>query len=856
MSIPSDDDIRDELDHHLASREQLNQQQGLAPEQARRQSQLTFGNRTAIHEQTREAHLNLWFEDLRRDMLYAIRSFTRTPALPFAAILVLALGIGSATAVFSVVDRILFRSLPYPDSSQLVAFGIGAPLDKSEFMLHPEYVKWRTAQQPFQLTAATKGANDCDLTEADPQRLRCVPVERTLLPMLGIQPYRGTNFTPTQDTPNGPRVAIISHALWVTRYGSSESIIGRTIVIDGNATEVIGVLPPVFEMPTLQKFDILTPLQIPTASSPNGPQFFLRTFARLKPNVTLSQASQSLTPLFKESLNTVPPSFRKEVSLRITSLQDRQIGDSRSASWLLLAAVGAVFLIACANLANLLIARTAARERELSIRLSIGASRFHILRQILTESLLLSSVASIAGIAMAFGLLKSMTLLAPAGILRLEEATLDLRVLAYAVAISIFAALIAGLAPALQLPSAHTRTTSSAQPRLRLLLVTTQIAASMILLTSAALLLQSLWNLQSTPLGFQTENVIATRIALGRSGYQEPGRRQAFFTQLEAFASAAPGSTAFALSDSIPPLGPMQAMIFSNIEVEHRPKPPQPTGGMVPQRVVSPSFFSILGIPIRKGRTFNDQDRQSAERTVVINELLAQRLFPQQDAIGQRLRFGAQGEWHNVIGVVGSVNNNGLAAREPEYYFARKINQDSGHGFLLIRTTSSPAVIESWLKQQLAAINPTLPITSERLSTKVTELSVRPRFQAILLTTFALLGLLLAVLGLYGVITFLVTQRTRELGVRLALGATASNIRRLILKQASQWTVAGLSIGLIAAWFSTSLLDKLLYQVTPRNPATWLIAASTLLAAALFAAWLPARRAGRIDPAIALRSDG
>lgn len=213
MSIPSDDDIRDELDRHLASREKLNQQRGLTPEEAHRQADLTFGNRTAIHEQTRAAHLNLWLENLRRDLLYAIRSFARTSTLPFAAILVLVLGIGSATAVFSVVDRILFRSLPYPESSQLVAFGISAPLDKSEFMLHPEYVKWRTTQQPFQLTAATKGANDCDLTEADPQRLRCVPVERTMLPILGIQPYRGTNFTPSQDTPNGPRVVIISHAL-------------------------------------------------------------------------------------------------------------------------------------------------------------------------------------------------------------------------------------------------------------------------------------------------------------------------------------------------------------------------------------------------------------------------------------------------------------------------------------------------------------------------------------------------------------------------------------------------------------------------------------------------------------------
>jgi putative ABC transport system permease protein len=847
MSSPSDDEIREELNHHLESRTEWNQHAGLSPDQARSQAQRSFGNLAQIHEQTRAVNISLFFDDLRRDLLYASRSFARSPIIPLTAILILTLGIGSATAVFSLIDRLLFRPLPYPQDSQLVSLGMRSQQDKSEYLLNRDYATWQHLQTPFALIASTIGNRDCDLTEGLASRLRCVAVESTMLPLLGITPIRGTSFTKEQDLPKGPRVALLSYPLWVSRFGSSESIVGRTISLDGQPTLIIGILPPHAELPNLQKFDLIVPQQL------NMPMRYVQAFARLKPGLTPEQARQAMLPLFMDTMKAFPTAMQRELSLSIRPLREHQIHDFKQAAWLLFGAVIIVFLIACANLANLLIARNAARHREISIRYSIGASTTRLIRQLLTESTLLAATGCLFGTLAAWAFLRLALAFAPAGIPRLNQATLDLRILAFALTLTLLAGLIAGLLPAL-----HLKRNAQSNPkntRLRFALVTAQIAASLVLLSSASLLLKSLWNIQSTQLGFQTENVISVKVALGRNGFEQPEKRSAFFKQLEETVSSLPTFNSIALADSIPPAGFIGAYTLSAFEVEGQT--PLSTSELtpVPWRTVTENFFSILNIPILKGRPFDSRDREPGQDNIILGEVLARRLLPSTNPIGQRLRIGKDSPWQTIVGVAAPFHNSGFAPRMPEFYVPMKRNSTEDQAYLLIRTTASLKDTDTWLKTQIAALAPAVPVTAEPLSQRVYELSARPRFQAILLTLFAVIGLILAVLGLYGVISFLVTQRTREMGIRLALGSTASSVVLLLIRQALQWTLVGLALGLAATWFSSTFIKSLLHEVPSRDPASYAISFAALGLASLGAAWLPASRAARIDPATALRTE-
>lgn len=874
MSRPSDDEIREEQEFHLASRAELNQAAGMAAGPARDQARRAFGSEAAAFESTRAVHVSRWLDAARQDLLYAVRGFVRGPGLPLAALAVLALGVGSATAVFSVVDRILFRSLPYPGAESLVSFGLAAPVEPNEFMLGPDYSVWRREQTPFAAVASWSGSNDCDLTEGEAQRLRCASVEAAMLPMLGVRPFLGRNFTSEEDRPGVPRTAILSHALWRSRFNGARSIVGRAISLDGQSVRVAGVLPPGFELPTLNAFDILVTQQLRGSLDSRGNMEVLRTFARLKPGVSVAQAGTALAPLFEAALKSVPAAFRKEVRLRIRPLRDRQAGEMKAASWVLLGAVGMVLLIACANLANLLLARGAARQREMTVRASLGASRLRLVRQLLTECLLLAAAGGIAGTGLAWAMLRTLIAAAPPGIPRLADASLDLRVLLFALVLSLVAGLLAGAAPALQLPRAAALAGGrsiagggggAASARLRYCLVTAQIAASLVLLTGAALLLRSLWKMQAVPLGISAENVIAVPLTLGRASHAEPAQRAAFFDQLEQKVAAMPGATAIALADTVPPSGPVMAMIYSLIDVEGRPPIPEGTGGMIPWRTVTPGFFSVLNAPILRGRGFNEEDRRPGQDSVIVGQELARRLFGRSEALGKRLRFGRSGGWHTVVGIAAPVRNSGYGPHAPEYYLPRKrphgaIHPDSREGArratLLIRSQWSVAAAEVWIRKEIAALDPALPVVAEPLTRRVAELAERPRFNALLFTLFAITGLVLAAIGLYGVIAFLVTQRTREIGVRLAIGATPGSVTLMVVRQALQWSAAGLALGLLVSWFASRLLQTMLFDMPARDPATWTLAALALAFTATAAAWIPARRAGRVNPVAALRADG
>ncbi len=810
-------------------------------------------------------------ETTRQDARYAMRGLLRNPAFSLTAILAGALGIGASSAVFSVVDRILFRALPYANEDRLVSVGMMAPLDTNEFLFADPYFSLRRNPGPFeQVTAFQAGTIDTDLTESNPIRLHALRLEANFLEVFGIKPVVGRAFDLQEDRPGGPRAAMISYGLWRSRFAADPRAVGRTLLLDGVATEIVGVLPRDFEMPTLTQADVLLPLALNEATEHAGRAF--RVFARLKPGVTLRQAIAEMQPQFQQALQTVPPQFRKEIFFRVRPVRDRQVGDVRAASLTLFGAVLAVLLIACANIATLLLARSVARERELAMRAALGASRWRLARQTLTESLILSAISGAAGCALAWMLLRVFVAIGPSALPRLEQASIDGRVLLFTVLAALMAGLLFGVAPALRRPGALLvggwSSTVRSRGGLRSALVTLEIAFSMVLLTGAGLLLHSLWKLESVPLGMQTDRVITARFVLGRAGYNTPEQQLAFFNELEQRLVAAPGVEAMAITDSMPPSGGMRGRPLAAIDIEGVPHRPEGTGGMVGWRYVTPGYFSALGIPIVRGHPFTERDRDPAAFVAILSESLARRMFPHEDPIGKRILRGPQGQWTTVIGVARDVTNLG-ATREswPEYYIVRKPaadfnfqNQEPGTGgwraaIVIARTAVDPKLTAGSIRAILASLDPTLPVELETMNQRLEEIDRRPRFYAVLLAAFAGMGVLIAAVGLYGVTSFLMSQRAREVGVRIALGATPGSIVRMTLASAARWTAAGVAIGAGGSFAAARLLRSLLFQVEPGDPAAVGVAVAVLCAVALAAAAAPARRASRLDPMQVLRQE-
>jgi predicted permease len=735
-----------------------------------------------------------------QDLRYAVRGLLRRPMFAAAAILAAALGVGATTAVFSAVDRILFRPLPYGHEDRLMSVGMMAPLDTNEFMFASEYFDLRHAPGPFEaVTSFEAGAPACDLTEQqNPLRLHCLKVESNFLDVLGLRPTIGRMFTREEDRRNGPRVTVISYGLWQNRFARDPKVIGRTIPIDGTPVLVVGVLPATFEMPTLTKGDLLLPEALNEATEHQGRA--LRAFGRLKRGIAPAQALSQLQPHFARALETVPPQFRKEVSMRVRPVRDRQVGEARLASLVLFGAVLSVMLIACANIANLLVARAVSRDREMAMRTAMGASRWRIMRQTLTESLLLGVTGGAAGCALAYGLLRVFIAIAPGALPRLEDASIDLRVLGLSLALSLISGLLFGIAPAMHSSGASVlagwKSTSSVGHGLRATLVTVQIAISLVLLTSAGLPLKSLWKLENVPLGMQTGHVLTAHFTLGRQRYGTGAQQLAFFNELERRLAALPGAESSAITDSLPPTGGSRGRPLAAIAIEGKPPRPEGTGGMVAWRYVTPAYFSTLGIPIVRGRAFNEQDRGVNDFSVVLSKRLAYALFPNEDPLGKHVLKNGQGLWFTVVGIADDVKNLGPArTSDPKYYLVRKPAEDETFRFaepptgwraayVVTRTAIDPELMAASLRGVLGAIDPTLPVEMETMPRRMDEVTIRPRFNALLLSVFAAIGVLLAAIGLFGVMSFLVAQRTREIGVRMALGATPEKILQMTLAQA------------------------------------------------------------------------
>ena len=535
----SHSDTDAELAFHLERQIEANLEAGMTPEEAKRQAAIEFGGLQRTREQCREERPVYWFETLVQDARYAFRGFRRNLTFSVTVIVTLMLGIGSTTAVFSVVDRILFRSLPYGDAARLVSVGLSAPIEPEEFMLGGSYYQWQDNQKPFLALTSEIGTEPCDLTEASPARLDCARVESNFLSTLGVRLVLGRSFTAEEDSPHGPRVALISYPLWVSRFHSSPEVLGKSIRIDLQSREIVGVLPENFEMPRLQSADVLLPEALDVGmerhADPGHPMW---AYARLKPGVSIEQARAELSPVFEYSLRLAPAPFRKEVHLQIRSLRDRQVHDVRTAAWILLGLVLAVLFIACANVTSLWLARATSRARELAVRAALGASRMRLLRQALTESLALSLAGGVAGCLFAALLLRIFVSVAPDGMLFLEKAHIDLRILAFAFAASLACALVLGLLTGSRQASAeslgsHSRTTMRPAGWRRWLVVA-QIATSMILLVGGSLLAHSFRNLVTQSFGMSADNIVTAQISLGQAAYPTALSQMEFFSAVGA----------------------------------------------------------------------------------------------------------------------------------------------------------------------------------------------------------------------------------------------------------------------------------------------------------------------------------
>ncbi len=850
---------RDELDEHLAMREEWNRAHGLPPEAARLAAHRQFGNRLRTLEDLRAVHVRRWLEDLFQDARLALRGFRRSPAHATAAVATIALGIGAASAIFGVVDPLLFRPLPYPNGPRLVSVGYFGPVDSNEFNVTASYLDWRQEHSAFQAMTSMRPQVQCDVMAGDtPLRIACQSVEANFLRTLGLTPAAGRDFTTEDDQPHAPPVALLSYALWQNRYGGDADVLGQSLTVDEQTVKLVGVLPKDYEMPQLGEADLVMPERLdPTRPRAANSSAFLRTFGLLRPGVSIEEARLRMMPVFRRTVQLdVPPDLRSEVRLVVRSLRDRQIHDVKLASWMLFGAVLALLLLACANVANLLLARSAARRREFAVRAAIGAGRGRLVRQLLTESLMLALAGGAAGCALAWALMRALLAMAPEGLLRAGRTGMDARVMWFALAASLATALLCGLAPALERPRAAAlagaRVAGATRTLFRNLLVAAQVAISLVLLTGASLFLRSFRNLASEPLGFRTERVVTASFTLRQQRYRPREAQAAAFRQLEARFQTIPGGGQFAFSDSIPPRGAM-GRPYSNLRIAGHP-PVAADGGIAYFRWVTPGYFRALGIPIFAGQGFDEGARASGESPVILNATLARRLFGGENPVGQRIDLSADGHWCPIVGVAADTRNNGLTETHPEYYRLRMDNAVLPRDAVAVfRSSMAPADLSRWIRAAVAEVDPALPVAIEAMPDRIGRFRQQPRFLAALVALFAAIGVLLAAVGLYGVLSFQVAQRTREIGVRMALGARPGNVVKLVAASAGLWTGIGAAAGVACSLCAARIAKGLLFGVAPYDPWSLLAAVSVLAITAAVAALAPSRRAARVDPTVALK---
>ena len=821
--------------------------------------------------------METWWHDLR----HGLRVLASQPAFAIVAVASLALGIGANTAIFSVTNALLLRPLPYEDADRIAILwqrspGLGVQQD---WFSTGQYLDIRTDNQVFTDVAATIGASFNLTGRGVPERIDGARVSSSLFSILGAKAAAGRVFTVEEDTPGKPPVVILSNGFWKRRFGSDPSVVGKSLTLNGNTFTIVGVLASDFVfnkeiMPAvngIQNVDLLLPLPLnETARANRGGEDF-NIFAKLKPGVTLQKAQTDMNVLAARMKRDYPQNYPPNggLTVSVVPLINQVVGDVRLALYVLLGAVGLVLLIACGNLANLLLSRAAVRQKEMAIRAAVGASRERIVRQLLTEAVLLSALGGVLGLALAVVAVEVLGQFGSARIPRLDEIGIDGRVLAFTFAISLITGIVFGLVPALRVSrldlndvlreggrgGVGTSAFGLGQHQLRKLLISAELALSLVLLIGAGLLVRSYQRITNANPGFDPVNVLSVRVALPGFKYNTPDAIIAFYKRLEDRLAALPGVEHVG-SNYLLPLSSV-ALGWEPITVDgYVPKAAGEDLIIASSGYVSPEYFRAMGIPLLKGRYFDDRDVRGAPDVAIVDDKLAERFWPGQDPIGKRMRRGDSGPWRTVVGVVADTKEYEVDGEPPITAFYPNRQLGVGTRYLVIKTRSDAVGISSAVTREVQALDADLPVFDvNTMDERLADSLARRRFSMFLLVVFAVCASLLAAIGIYGVVSFWVSQRTRELGIRAALGARQADIMRLVIRQVVMLVVVGITVGLAASFGLTRVMSSLLFGVSATDAVTYALLAALLGTVALIATYVPARRAARVPPIVALRHD-
>ncbi|MBI3851136.1 MAG: ABC transporter permease [Verrucomicrobia bacterium] len=852
-------DIDEELRLHLEMRTAENIAAGMAPEEAAREARRRFGNVQSIREKCREVRGASFGETTWQDVRFGLRMLLKNPGFAVVGVLTLALGIGVNTAIFSLVNAVMLRPPPFPQHGRLVFLS-----EKSQHMddmsiSYPNLLDWQEQNQVFAGVAGFRGEGFNLTGKERPERVEGYAVSASFFSVMRVAPLQGRVFSPDEDKPGASKVVVLSEGLWQRRFGSDASILNQPISLNGGSYTVIGIMPRAFQFP--RTVELWTPLGLNYAQEnwkQRGNHPGIYAIARMKPSITLEQATAEMQTIAARLAQQYPDSNTGN-SVTIMSLRERMVRQARPALLLLLGSVLFVLLIACANLANLLLARSAARQKEFAIRAALGAGKFRIARQLLSESLVLSLLGGMFGLLLASWGIQLLNQIIPAEIREAIVINLDGKVLAFTLGVALLSGIAFGLAPALQ--AARPNLTESlkegglgtgegrSRHRFRKALVVSEISAALVLLIGACLLIRSFGRVQAVSPGIDTENVSVMYFSLPQYRYREEHQQQTFFDELIRRTAALPGVNAASITTT--PLGHWQ----TGYEVHGQPKPPPGRGHLCDIATVSPDYFKVMGIPLRRGRGFSDADNERGQKVVIIDEKFANKFWPDADPLGQQIQLGGDtNELLSIVGVVGHVKNYGVdAASREEIYLPVKQHSQAAMN-LMIKTARSMPELAATLRGVVLAMDPDQPLTSLRTMESILGESTAPRrITMLLLSVFSGLAVALAVVGIYGVMAYSISQRTREIGVRMALGARAQDVLKLMLKQGGQLIVIGVLLGSAVALGLTRFMGRLLFEVEPTDPLTYLTMPLLLAAVALLACYIPARRAAKVDPMVALR---
>jgi len=816
---------------------------------------------------------------LWQDLRYGARMLFKKPGFTLIAVLTLALGIGANTAIFSVVNGVLLRPLPYKEPDRLARVYSEFPtMNLRKFWISaPEYLDVQKEAKSWESIGAWQAGGVNISATGDSIRVTSTRVTRSLIDTLGVQPALGRNFTSEEDAVGGPRVAIISHALWQRSFGGQADIIGKEIRINARAFNVVGVMPQGYVFPpgSNEPADVWTPFQFDPANPGGRGGHFLYVIGRLKPGTNLDQARAEMEMLMAGWKNENRASHLLQPNVHpvlMFPLHEDVVGGAKSAVLMLLGAVAFVLLIACANVASLLLARAEARHREFAVRLALGAGRKRMLRQFLTEGMILVLLGATCGVLLAQGGLKLIIAAAPDSVPRTGEIRIDLLVLAFTLGVSTLAVFIFALAPMAQLRERNLAGWlhgsgkgvggGASSQLLRKGLVVTEIALALMLVVGSGLMIRAFWKLRSVDLGFNPFGALSFTVDLPSSAYPVPEQLR-FSQSLQSKLASIPGVKSAAMAGELPPLRPIDA---NDTDIEgYQPKPNEPSKGNVDfWNVVSEDYFKTMGIRLTEGRLFEPPDRnENAQRVVVINQALAKRYW-QGSPVGRRLSPMVSNDpnWFTVVGVVEDTKNLGVdkPAGTELYLLQPQVPRLFGGGVtrqnFVVRAEGDPALVAGAVRAAVREIDPALPIFDmQTMSDTVADSLVRPRFLSLLLGAFSVIALALAAVGIYGVTAYSVSQRTQEIGVRVALGARSSDVLKMVLGQGTKLAAVGVGIGLVGAFALTRVMSTLLFEVSVTDPATFAAVVALLAIVTLLACYIPARRATKVDPLIALRCE-